>query len=135
MCPNLQHIKLQILGLRDECYLTMTTCQHLKHIDISFNILLTDMTVKYIVDKCPKLQFLDVSSCLSMTEGIINTLSKLRCLEELRLDYQNFGVECFCSIPTQLPTVSTLSAKECIHFSYYVIKKLETNFPNLKLLK
>jgi hypothetical protein len=70
-----------------------------------------------------------------MTGDIINTLSKLRHLEELRLDYQNFSAQCFLSIPVQLPTLSVLSAKHCTHFGPYVIKELETKFPNLKLLK
>jgi hypothetical protein len=134
ICPNLQYIKLQTVGLKDECFITINRCQRLKHIDISFNFLLTDMTVKYIADKCTELQFLDVSSCLLMTDDIINTLSKLRHIEELRLDYQNFSVQCFRSIPAQLPTVSTLSVKHCIHFHPYVLEELKTNFPNLKLM-
>jgi hypothetical protein len=135
MCPNLEHIKLRTVGFTDECFITMTRCQRLKHIDISFNFLLTDMTVKYIADKCPQLQFRDVSSCFSMTEDIIITLSKLRHIEELRLDYQNFSLQCFRSIPAQLPTVSVLSAKQYVHLRPFVIKELKTNFPNLKLLK
>jgi hypothetical protein len=49
------------------------------------------MTVKHIADKCPQLDFLDVSFCPLMTEDIINILSKLRHLEELRLDSQKFS--------------------------------------------
>jgi hypothetical protein len=60
ICQNLQHIKLQTIGLRDECFITMTRCQRLEHNDISYNFLLTDLAVKHIAEKCPELQFLDV---------------------------------------------------------------------------
>jgi hypothetical protein len=93
------------------------------------------MTVKHKADKCPQLEFLDVSFSPLMTEDIINILSKLRHIEELRLDYQNFSAQCFLFIPVQLPTLSVLSAKQCTHFVTCVIKELETIFPNLKLLK
>jgi hypothetical protein len=135
ICPNLQHVKLQTIGLRDDSFINMTMCQRLKYIDISFNFLLTDKTVKYIADQCPQLQFLDVSSCFSMTEDIINTLSELRHIEELWLDYQNFSGQSLCSIPAQLPTLSTLRAKNCNCLDPYVISELKTNFPNFKLIK
>jgi hypothetical protein len=93
------------------------------------------MTVKHIAEKCPHLNFLDVSICHLMTGDIISILSKLRHIEELRLDYQNFSAQCFLLIPVQLPTLSVLSAKHCTHFGFYVIMELETKFPNQKLLK
>jgi hypothetical protein len=135
ICPNLQHINLHTIGLNDECFINMIRCQHLKHIDICSNFLLTGITVKHIADKCPQLQFLDVSFCPLMSEDIIISLSKLRHIEELWLDYQDFSVQCFHSIPVQLPTLSILSAKQCTNFGPCVIKELETNFPKLKLLK
>jgi hypothetical protein len=70
-----------------------------------------------------------------MTEDIINILSKLRHIEKLRLDSQNFSAQCFLYIPVQLLALSVLSAKQCTHFGSFVIKELETKFPNLKLLK
>jgi hypothetical protein len=93
------------------------------------------MTVKHKADKCPQLQFLDISFCHLMTGDIISILSKLRHIEELRLDHQKFSAQCFLLIPVQLPTLSVLSAKHCTHFGPYVIKELETKFPNQKLLK
>jgi hypothetical protein len=93
------------------------------------------MTVKHVADKCPQFEFLDVSYCYLMTGNIINILSKLRYIEELRLDYQNFSAQCFFSIPVQIPTLTVLSAKHCTHFGTFVIKELETKVQKLKLLK
>jgi hypothetical protein len=135
ICPNLEHINLHTVDLKDECFINMPISQRLKHIDISSNFLLTCMTVKHIADKCPQLQFLDVCFCPLMIGDIINILSMLRHIEELRLDYQKLSAQCFLSLPVQLPTLSVLSGKTCTHFGLLVIKELETKFPNLKLLK
>jgi hypothetical protein len=109
--------------------------KRLKHIDISSYFLLTCMAVKHIADKCQQLQYLNVSFCQLITGDIINIHSKLRHIEELRLDYQNFSARWFLSIPVKFFTLSVLNAKQFIHFGPCVIKKLETKFPNLKLIK
>jgi hypothetical protein len=111
ICPNLPHINFYTVDLKDECYINMPIWKPLKHINISSNFLLTCTTVKHIVDKCPQIQFLDVSFCYLITGDIINTLTKLRHIEELRMDYQNIGAQCFLSIPVQHPTHSVIRAK------------------------
>jgi hypothetical protein len=135
LCPNLHHVKVQTSDLKDESFTTISSCQRLKHIDIYFNQHLTDISVRYIVDSCSELQFLDVSSCNSMTGEIINTLSSLRHIEELRLDCQNFSVQCFRPIPTLLPNVSIISGKHCIQLRPREIEELESDYPNVKWMK
>jgi hypothetical protein len=133
--PNLQYLKLQTAALNDECFATINKCQHLKHIDISFNYLLTDDTVKYIASGCPELEFLDVSSCIAMTERIINILKPLKRIQELRLDHQKLSVRRFRSIPSQLPSVRILSVNHCSQLGPSDLQDFQTKFPTLKLIR
>jgi hypothetical protein len=135
LCPNLQHVKVQTRDLKDESLTTISGCQRLKHIDISFNQHLTDMSVAYIAMGCSELEFLDVSSCSSMTEEIVNTLSSLTHIEELRLDQQNFSAQCLFSIPTLLPNVSAISVRGCIQLCPADIERLESTYPHVKCLR
>jgi hypothetical protein len=93
------------------------------------------MSVRYIVNGCSELEFLDVSSCHSMTEEIVNILSSLRRIEELRLDCQNFSAQCFRSIPTLISNISIISVKECIHFGPTDFEEMTSNYPNVKWMK
>jgi hypothetical protein len=88
--PNLQHVKLQTKDLTDEYFITIDRCQRLKYIDISFDVLPTDLSVKYIADGCAELQFVDVSYWYWMIENILNILSSLKQIRELRIDCYNF---------------------------------------------
>jgi hypothetical protein len=93
------------------------------------------MSVAYIAMGCSELEFLDVSSCSSMTEEIVNTLSSLRHIEELRLDQQDFSAQCFCSIPTLFPNVSVISVKGCIQLRPADFEGLESTYPHVKWMK
>jgi hypothetical protein len=135
LCPNLQHVKVQTRDLKDESLTTINGCKRLKHIDISMNQHLTDMSVAYIAMGCSELEFLDVSYCSSMTEEIVNTLSSLRHIEELRLDHQNFSAQCFFSIPTLLPNISVISAIGCTQLRPADFERLESTYPRVKWMK
>ncbi|PNF34765.1 hypothetical protein B7P43_G03777 [Cryptotermes secundus] len=135
LCPNLQHLKVHTSDLTDESFANISTCQLLKYIDVSFNKQLTDMSLRYIVNGCSGLKFLDVSSCSSMTEEIVNILSSLRHIEELRLDYQNFSAQCFRSIPTLIPNIYIISVRDCIHLGPTDFEEMTSNYPNVKWMK
>jgi hypothetical protein len=132
-CPNLQYLKIQTAALNDECFTTIDNCNSLKHIDISCNYLLTDDTVKYIANGCAELEFLDVSSCIAMTERIVSFLKPLKRIQELRLDHHKLSVQRFRSIPVQLPSVRILSIDSCSQLSAADIHDLATRYPNLQL--
>jgi hypothetical protein len=93
------------------------------------------MSVAYIAMGCSELEFLDVSSCSSMTEEIVNTLSLLKHIEELRLDHQNFGAQCFCSIPILFPNVSAISVRGCTQLCPADFEGLESTYPHVKWMK
>lgn len=135
LCPNLQHLKVHTSDLTDESFADISTCQRLKHIDVSFNKHLTDRSLRFIVNGCSGLKFLDVSSCSSMTEEIVNILSSLRHIEELRLDCQNFSAQCFRSIPTLIPNISAISVKDCIHLGPADFEEMTSYYPNVKWMK
>jgi len=135
LCPNLQFLKLRMNILTDEYFTSISKCPHLEHIDVSFNEDLTDMSVKYIADGCAALQFLDVSHCFSMTDDILNILSSLNHIQELRLDHNDFTGKYFGSIPLLLPNLSILSIKHCTRLRREVIEELKTTFPKLQLVE
>jgi hypothetical protein len=53
----------------------------------------------YIAHGCAELQFLYVSCYPSMSEVILNILSSLNHIQELRVDYHKFAGRSFSSIP------------------------------------
>jgi hypothetical protein len=135
LCPNLQHVKVQTLDLKDEGLTTISGCKRLKHIDISMNQHLTDMSVAYIAMGCSKLEFLDVSSCSSMTEEILNALSSLTHIEELRVDHQDISGEYFWSIPILLPNISVISVRGWMQLCPAEFEALQSAYPHVKWVR
>jgi hypothetical protein len=70
-----------------------------------------------------------------MTEEIVNILSPLRHIVELRLDCQNFSAQCFQSIPILIPNISIISVKECINLGPTDFEEMTSNYPNVKWMK
>ncbi|KAF7154404.1 hypothetical protein RHSIM_Rhsim01G0032900 [Rhododendron simsii] len=94
-CPLLENLKMtntggQEMDLFVPDYLHQN--HHMRHLDISRNMWLTDTTLENFGQVCPNLQFLDVSSCMRPTNsGIREILRRCPAIRQLNIHGLNIS--------------------------------------------
>jgi len=130
-CPFLEEIRMEYtcigkLGAEEEKYRSLmdfVVRPSMKSLHLSSNQFLNDETIKMFASIFPNLQFLDISSCSCISEGIVEVLR--RCLKIMHLNLTSCPSVNLLGMNFQIPKLEVLnfSMTKINDETLYVISK------------
>ena len=132
--PSLEYLHLQTNDLNDIGLEPIKNCKRLIHIDLAFNVKLTNNCLKYIAAGCLNLRYLNVSFCFGIREGFVEILAVCSKLEEIRLQHIVITPKCLNLIPAKFPNIAVLDVRHCFLLTNKSVRELKVKFRKLRVM-